>query len=164
MRFFALISVLCVVPVLAACGDDDSGSAASPDAIAITTTKGETSAVLREVKATGGKPKIEVPPGPPPKELVVRDLKVGVGPEVVLGDKLGVRYIGVNYASKERFEEQWDPNSLLTFMLGEGGLRDGWEIGLKGMKLGGRRELVIPAKLAFANGAEIYVVELLTLE
>jgi len=118
-----------------------------------------------EVEGTGPRPKIEVPPGPPPKNLVVRELTKGVGgKKVAFGDILGVRHIGVLYKTGQIFEDRWNQENPFPFTLGAGEVRDGWEMGLKGMELGARRELILPSRLAYGRGALVYVVELLRVE
>jgi FKBP-type peptidyl-prolyl cis-trans isomerase len=120
-------------------------------------------ASLRKVKGTGATPKIKIPPGPPPKELVVRELKKGSGRGAVRGERLGVRSLGVNYKT-HRVQSLWSSNPPYSFVLGAGTVRKGWEIGLKGMKLGARRELLLPSRLAYGDGPMVYVVELLEME
>jgi peptidylprolyl isomerase len=107
-------------------------------------------------------PEIKVPDGPPPKELVVNDLEQGSGAAVGKGDTIVVEYVGVNYKTGEEFEVVWGKPT--TFTVGSGELIKGWEQGIRGMKVGGRRELIIPSKLAFGKGAVIYVVDLLDVE
>jgi len=104
------------------------------------------------------KPEVEVPGGPLPDELVVRDLEEGSGEEVSAGDEIAVEYVGVNYKTGKEFEAVWGKPRI--FPLGTGEVIAGWEQGLKGMKVGGRRELIIPSDLAFEKGAVIYVVDL----
>lgn len=166
MKFFALISVLLSAAALTACGNDDqSDSATAADAAKITTTRSGTGEVTaEEVKGVGAKPTIEARSGPPPEELEVESLQEGAGKETTPGDKLGVRYVGTKYKTGQIYEDRWGPEAQLSFTLGNEEVVDGWEEGLDGIKLGGRRELVIPSKLAFGNGDLIYVVELLTIE
>jgi peptidylprolyl isomerase len=116
---------------------------------------------------TGGKgqakPRIHPPGGPPPKKPLVRDLKVGTGPVAHRGDTITVHYIAVDYKTgKERYEN-WPPTNKpkpFVFELGSGGVSDAWEEGIEGMRIGGRRELIVPSKLLFQNGTLDYVVEL----
>lgn len=109
-------------------------------------------------------PKVTVPPGPPPKNLVVRQLKKGFGTLAKWGDRLGVQYVGVNYKTHKEFEVFWGKTGPFFFNFGSGEVRDGWEIGLKGIRVGGRRELILPSRLAYGTGALVYVVELLSIE
>jgi peptidylprolyl isomerase len=105
------------------------------------------------------KPGIEVPDEPPPKELVVKDLEEGSGPAVGEGDTIVVEYVAVDYKTGQEVEAAWGEPA--TFTVGSGELIKGWEKGIRGMKVGGRRELIIPSKLAFGKGTLIYVVDLL---
>lgn len=147
---------------IAGCGGGTSGGT---DTSQVKTSQSTSGAQVLSVRAQGAKPKIEVPPGPPPKKLQVKVLEEGrEGPRARWGDRLGVRYVGVNYETKETFEDRWNPARLFSFRFGDGEVRDGWEVGLKGMRLGGRRELTLPSRLAYGNGALVYVVELLEIE
>jgi peptidylprolyl isomerase len=107
------------------------------------------------------KPKVQVPNGPPPEKLVIEDLAEGSGAAAKAGDELYVHYVGVNYRTGEEFEDAWDPIRPFEFGLGAGEVIQGWEKGLKGMKVGGRRELIVPPNLAYNKDTLIYVVDLL---
>jgi len=114
------------------------------------------------VKGTPNPPKVVVPPGPPPKNLVVKDIKVGTLNEVKPKDRLRVNYIGVNYKTGKPFEVNWGKKPLpFIFTWGVGEVIEGWEKGLKGMKVGGVRELIVPSKMAYDTGTLLYVIELL---
>lgn len=110
------------------------------------------------------KPRVQAPNGPPPKKLVINDLVEGSAPAVKTGDKLAVHYVGVNYRTGEEFEGAWDPVFAFKFGLGEGTVVKGWEQGVKGMKVGGRRELIVPPRLAYNTDTLIYVIDLLAIE
>lgn len=92
---------------------------------------------------------------------MVEDLEEGSGAEVEAGDEIVVNYVAVSYKTGKEFEDVWGWSEPATFQLGTGEVIKGWEQGMKGMKVGGRRELIIPSDLAFKRGAVIYVVELL---
>ena len=109
-------------------------------------------------------PKVRVPNGPPPKQLVVRNLREGSGAEVKPGDDIAVDYVGVNYKTGKKFESTWERPEPGTFTLSSGELIKGWLDGLKGMKVGGRRELIIPSKLAYKTGPLIYVIDLVSVK
>ena len=119
--------------------------------------------VVRRVKGSGAKPRIEIPPGPPPKELVVRELKPGSGEGAKLGQWLAVRYVSRKYGS-DSGEDRWHEKPPYSFVLGDDDIRKGWSIGLQGMKLGARRELVLPSRLAYGTGTIVYVIELVEME
>ena len=95
------------------------------------------------------KPFIEFPDGPPPAELVITDLIEGTGPEAQAGQTVQVHYVGVAHSSGEEFDSSYDRGQPLAFGLGRGQVISGWDSGLQGMKVGGRRQLVIPPHLAY---------------
>ncbi|MCR2827878.1 FKBP-type peptidyl-prolyl cis-trans isomerase, partial [Microbacterium sp. zg.Y909] len=93
------------------------------------------------------KPEFDAPTGPAPSELVIRDLIVGDGPEAKPGDTVTVHYAGVEYDTGEEFDSSWSRGESIQFPLR--GLIQGWQDGIPGMKVGGRRELIIPPHLAY---------------
>jgi len=93
------------------------------------------------------KPEIDFFEGPPPSELVMRDLEVGTGAEARPGDKVEVHYVGVDFESGEEFDSSWGRGESIEFPLA--GLIKGWQDGIPGMKVGGRRELICPPALAY---------------
>lgn len=102
-----------------------------------------------------------MPSGPPPTEkVIVTDLKEGDGSVIKTG-LIGVNYIGINYKTRKPFEVEWDKPEPSFFDYGTHEVVKGWEVGLKGMRVGGRRELIVPSKLAYGTGAVVCVVELL---
>lgn len=144
MKHIALISVIFASVALGACGDDSSTA--------------DSRAGRTEANATG-EPRIRVPEGPPPKKLVVNVLREGSGPPADEGkDEILVRYVGAYYDSGRVFFNSWDTGGPSKFLLEE--VHRGWELGLKGMREGGRRELIEPSRLAYGAGAAIYVIDL----
>jgi peptidylprolyl isomerase len=109
-------------------------------------------------------PKVVVPPGPPPRRLIIKEQKKGFGAAAHWGETLGVQFVGVNYKTRKPFEVRWQQGHPFSFNFGAGEVRKGWEIGLKGMRVGGRRKLILPSRLAYGTGALVYVVELLSIE
>ncbi|MFF9193923.1 FKBP-type peptidyl-prolyl cis-trans isomerase [Streptomyces sp. NPDC014779] len=97
------------------------------------------------------KPQVHVPEGPPPAELAVRDLLVGDGPEVGPGMVVKVHYVGVTFASGREFDASWDRGEPYKFALGGGKVIKGWDRGVRGMRVGGRREIVVPPRLGYGN-------------
>ncbi|WP_354643407.1 FKBP-type peptidyl-prolyl cis-trans isomerase [Kitasatospora camelliae] len=97
------------------------------------------------------KPEIDFPGGEPPKELQTRDIVVGTGAEAKAGAVVEVHYVGVTFASGEEFDASWNRNQTFRFPLGAGRVIKGWDQGVEGMKVGGRRELIIPPHLAYGN-------------
>ncbi len=100
------------------------------------------------------KPQISVPDGSPPTELVIEDLVVGDGSEAGAGMQVTVDYAGVSWSTGEEFDASWNRNDTFAFGLGAGQVIGGWDQGVQGMKVGGRRRLTIPPHLGYgAAGA-----------
>ncbi|MGO1801235.1 MAG: FKBP-type peptidyl-prolyl cis-trans isomerase [Microbacteriaceae bacterium] len=93
------------------------------------------------------KPEFDAPTGPAPAELAIRDLIDGDGAEAGPGDTVTVHYAGVEYDSGEEFDSSWGRGETIQFPLR--GLIQGWQEGIPGMKVGGRRELIVPPQLAY---------------
>ncbi|MEU7431747.1 FKBP-type peptidyl-prolyl cis-trans isomerase [Streptomyces sioyaensis] len=97
------------------------------------------------------KPEIDFPEGPAPTELEIVDLKEGDGPVAKAGDTVSVHYVGVAFSTGEEFDASWNRGKPLQFQLGAGQVIAGWDKGVQGMKVGGRRRLTIPAHLAYGD-------------
>ncbi|MGW4803957.1 FKBP-type peptidyl-prolyl cis-trans isomerase [Kitasatospora sp. NPDC004272] len=97
------------------------------------------------------KPEIDFPGGDAPSELQIRDIVVGDGAEAKAGATVEVHYVGVTFASGEEFDASWNRGQTFKFPLGGGRVIKGWDQGVEGMRVGGRRELVIPPHLAYGN-------------
>ena len=97
------------------------------------------------------KPFVDPPEGPAPTELQIIDLDEGSGPEAVAGKTVAVHYVGVAYSSGEEFDSSYDRGQPLPFRLGAGQVISGWDQGVQGMKVGGRRQLVIPPHLGYGD-------------
>jgi peptidylprolyl isomerase len=95
------------------------------------------------------KPEIEFIDGPAPLELVITDIIVGDGAEALPGATVDVHYVGVEFETGEQFDSSWDRNESISFPLQ--GLIAGWQEGIPGMRVGGRRQLVIPPALAYGE-------------
>jgi peptidylprolyl isomerase len=117
------------------------------------------------------KPDVVVPPGPPPKKLRVRDLIPGRGPEARSGDIVTMNYVSRHYTGKP-FSNSWDDGHPFRIHLGAGTFKSipGWEKGLPGMRVGGRREIIVPPDLIYQGGAPadskpsetlVYVIDLI---
>lgn len=163
MRGALLIIAACAALAIAGCGSSSSPSSS---------TSGESSATTSTEKPPQRtKPKVEVPNGPAPKQLVKKDLIEGTGAEAKRGDEVTVQYVGVGYKTKKQFDASWDRGEPFSFTLGAGQVIPGWEQGVEGMKVGGRRELTIPSELAYGpagsppaigpNETLIFVIDLL---
>ncbi|MBM7775354.1 peptidylprolyl isomerase [Actinokineospora baliensis] len=117
------------------------------------------------------KPEIDFPEGAPPAELEITDITVGDGPEAVAGQLVSVHYVGVSHSTGEEFDASWNRGETFAFPLGGGRVIAGWDQGVAGMRVGGRRKLVIPPHLGYGDrgaGAKIkpgetliFVVDLL---
>ncbi|CAL9379006.1 FK506-binding protein [Actinosynnema sp. ALI-1.44] len=97
------------------------------------------------------KPVVEPHEGPVPADLVVEDITVGDGPEAQPGQLVHVHYVGVSHSTGEQFDASWDRDEAFTFPLGGGRVIAGWDRGVAGMKVGGRRKLVIPPHLGYGD-------------
>jgi peptidylprolyl isomerase len=100
---------------------------------------------------TNEKPEIDFPDGPPPTELEVTDLVAGDGAQAGAGHTVRVHYVGVAHSSGEEFDASYNRGEPLEFRLGAGQVISGWDEGVQGMKVGGRRRLVIPPHLAYGD-------------
>lgn len=118
------------------------------------------------------KPHVYVPAGEaPPAEMVVEDLEVGDGEEATSGKNVEVHYVGVSWRTRQQFDASWDRGDTFAFRLGGGQVITGWDEGVAGMKVGGRRRLVLPPEKAYGkrgaggvigpNETLVFVVDLL---
>jgi peptidylprolyl isomerase len=123
---------------------------------------------------TSERPQVEKPQGDIPFELGIDDLVVGAGHEAVAGRKVTVHYVGVSFLTGDQFDASWDRGQPFEFKLGKGQVIPGWDQGVAGMRVGGRRRLTIPSALAYgARGAGgvikpneplVFVVDLLAVD
>ncbi len=97
------------------------------------------------------KPEIDFPGGEPPADLEVHDEVVGDGPEAAAGQTVSAHYVGVAFSTGEQFDASWDRGQPLDFRLGVGQVIKGWDDGIAGMRVGGRRRLTIPPHLAYGD-------------
>src|SRR6201996_6352820 len=97
------------------------------------------------------KPEVDYPDGAPPKALEITDIWEGDGKVAAAGDTVDVHYVGVAYSTGEEFDASWNRGEPLRFRLGVGQVIQGWDQGVQGMKVGGRRKLVIPPDLGYGN-------------
>ena len=97
------------------------------------------------------KPEIDFPDGPPPTDLEVIDIAEGDGAEATAGSTVVAHYVGVAYSSGEEFDASYNRGEPLSFRLGVGQVISGWDQGIAGMRVGGRRRLVIPPHLAYGE-------------
>jgi peptidylprolyl isomerase len=117
------------------------------------------------------KPKIEIVDRTPPTDLVVQDITEGSGAQAVAGQTVSVHYVGVAHSTGKEFDASYNRGQEFRFRLGAGQVIPGWDQGVQGMKVGGRRQLVIPPHLGYGkrgaggvikpNETLIFVVDLL---
>ena len=189
MRRFMSLG-LCVVALgggLAACGDDEdtSSDAAETTATAEPAAPAETTPAVADAADTFSdegaiepiskdltkKPKIPKPSGDTPSQLVVKDVVEGKGAAAQPGDTVQVQYVGVSFSNGKQFDASWDSGAPFDFPLGQQQVIPGWDQGVVGMKVGGRRELVIPPDLGYGaqgsppailpNETLVFVIDLL---
>jgi peptidylprolyl isomerase len=167
-----LALALCVALTGAAAGCGDDNKASTNAATVTNTTPTQTTPTnTTPSTANGTKPKVRVPKGSPPKKLVIKDLKKGKGPVARTGSSVTVQYVGVDYKTGKQFDASWDRGQPFPFQLGAGQVIPGWDRGVAGMRVGGRRELVIPPRLAYGsqgqppaiapNATLVFVIDLL---
>jgi peptidylprolyl isomerase len=169
----ALVSTfaLCALLAVAGCGSssDSSSGSTEPTGSTSTTTEESTAPATKKTK-----PKVTVPEGAPPTKLVIKELEEGSGAEAKAGDEVTVQYVGVDYKNGKEFDSSWSRHEPFAFQLGVGQVIPGWDQGIEGMKVGGRRELIIPPELAYGkagsppaigpNETLIFVVDLLAVK
>jgi peptidylprolyl isomerase len=117
------------------------------------------------------KPSITIPAGEAPADLILEDLEFGEGTEAVAGTNVTVHYVGVAWSNGQQFDASWDRNDTFSFRLGAGQVISGWDQGVAGMRVGGRRSITIPPHLGYGaagaggviKGGEtlVFVVDLL---
>ena len=153
-----ILSVATAGILLLGCGNDGGQSAATdssteiPTSIEIVPTP--TPAGDVDNADLSVKPLVTIPPSTPPTELLIEDLVVGSGSPVGVGDFLIMDYVGVSYSTGLQFDASWDRGSPFPFELGAGRVIQGWDQGIVGMSVGGRRSLTIPPELAYGeNGS-----------
>ncbi|HEX3693470.1 MAG TPA: FKBP-type peptidyl-prolyl cis-trans isomerase [Solirubrobacteraceae bacterium] len=135
------------------------------------TTPTSTAAKTPTSGPLASKPAVSVPSGAAPSTIVTKELIKGTGPEAKAGESVTVNYVGVLYKGGKEFDSSWKRSEPFTFTLGKGQVIKGWDQGVAGMKVGGRRELIIPAELAYGktgspptippNAPLVFVVDLL---
>lgn len=160
-RLLVIGLILTLMPQLSACGStEDTGS-----------TPGEAAGPV-EMAYTGGWPglkrvagryadRLVIPHGPAPRQVVVKDLKVGGGPVIQDGDLFYAKYVTFGYETGKAVERYWRAPSFYTAGLGT--YKKGWEVGTKGIRVGGVRELIVPSRMAYKNGALVYVLQVVRL-
>jgi peptidylprolyl isomerase len=156
-------------------GNENSSDSALATATSSTPATATTPAAATVKTPASGplskEPTVTPPPGSAPTKLVTKEIITGTGPEAKAGQSVTVNYVGVLYKGGTVFDASWKRNETFPFVLGKGQVIPGWDQGVAGMKVGGRRELIIPAELAYGakgspptippNAALVFVVDLL---
>jgi peptidylprolyl isomerase len=165
-----LVCALLAAGGLSACGGSSKAPGVQP-----APSGGQTSAVPATAnlpRALSQKPTVSVPKGPPPSRLVVKDLIKGSGTAATANGTVTVNYVGALYNTGKQFDSSWRRNQPFTTTLTAGSVIPGWVQGIQGMKVGGRRELIIPPALGYGkrgspptippNSTLVFVVDLLS--
>jgi peptidylprolyl isomerase len=97
------------------------------------------------------KPTVEIPEGDPPTSLQIEDISIGDGPEAVSGKTMTMQYVGHGWSTRKQFDASWDRGEPFSFRLGAGQVIAGWDEGVAGMKVGGRRRLTIPPDKGYGS-------------
>ncbi len=154
---------------------DGATSATSTAASSSATTSASASATSTTTSSTPlpaalkTKPTVSIPSGPPPKKLVVKDLVKGTGAAATPSSTVNVQYVGELYKGGKQFDASWNDGSGQPVSLPLSGVIKGWQQGIPGMKIGGRRELIIPPSLGYgataqskipANSTLVFVIDL----
>jgi FKBP-type peptidyl-prolyl cis-trans isomerase len=184
-RTGSAVAVLGAAVLIAGCGSGGSstitvGNENTADNSLIKSTEKTSSTSTTSTTATAKtptsgplskEPKVTVLTGPAPSKLETKELITGTGAEAKDGDTVTVNYVGVLYKGGKEFNASWETKEPFSFTLGKGQVIAGWDQGIPGMKVGGRRELIIPAALAYgakgsppkipANAPLVFVVDLL---
>ncbi len=129
---------LAAVLLLSACTGEDEGN------------RPQASATPKPAVATA-KPDVTVPKSPAPTTLVSEDITVGTGEFVAPGKIATVHYVGVDYATGEEFDASWNDGATFSFTVGDDNVIQGWDKGVLGMRVGGRRRLIIPPEQAYGT-------------
>jgi len=171
VKVLALIVVSCAALTFGGCG----GSGSTPDVTGGSTTQEQASTETGSQASVGDEskssataagatkpPHVSVPSGPPPKQIVVKDLRKGTGAVLKPNTRFSARYVAVDYRTGKTLEDSWRDHSIFKWEFGPGSVVRAWAKGLDGMREGGRRELIAPSRLAYGKGAEIWVVDLLS--
>jgi peptidylprolyl isomerase len=172
IRLPAISLIIALAACLSACGSSSTTAAgvqlapsggATADSTTPTTTTTTSSPASTTATSTSTtplpaalktKPPVVVPTGPAPKKLVIKDLIQGTGPAATAASTVSVQYVGVLFKGGKQFDASWNDGSGQPVSFPLSGVIQGWQQGIPGMKVGGRRELIIPPSLAYKNQAQ----------
>lgn len=166
-RILILSGAVALAAAVAACGSS------KPPGVVLAPSGGSTGTTVATLKIPADiskKPVVTVPKGPAPSHLVVKDLITGTGQAATAGSTVTVNYVGVLYKTGKTFDSSWSRGQPSTFQLSS--VIKGWSQGMVGMRVGGRRELIIPASLGYGkagspptippNSPLVFVVDLIS--
>ena len=184
-KFITLTCALAVAVAVSACGSSSptapgvqlapaqgatAAAVTTASSSATTTASATSTSSVALPAALKTKPKVVPPSGPPPSKLVIKDLIKGTGPAATAASTVTVQYVGVLYKGGKQFDASWNDGTGQPTALPLSGVIPGWQQGIPGMKVGGRRELIIPASLGYgatgsppkipANAALVFVIDL----
>lgn len=173
MKFPALMLAFCLALAIAV-----GGCGSSSDSSSGSTESGKSSESSESPESSNTdlskKPVVTVPKGVSPSKFAYKEIVEGTGPVAKSGDKVTVQYVGVGFDTEKEFDSSWSRNEPFSFTLGAGEVIKGWDKGVEGMKVGGRRELLLPGNLAYGpagsppkigpNETLIFVIDLLEVE
>lgn len=169
MKATALTIAICAVLAGAGCGESGGSSKGSSETSTLAASEAPPPKKVKAAPLVPRKPEphIVLPKGPPPqKKVIVKDLEKGTGEVAKTGDVLTVDFYGVYYKSGKSVISSWESGEFATFRLGGGEAILGWEKALQGMRVGGRRELILPKRLTSRyeppamEKSQIYVIDL----
>jgi peptidylprolyl isomerase len=141
-----------------------AGSTVAASASSSTTASSTSTSSTPLPAALKTKPTVVPPKGPPPKKLVIKDLIKGTGPVATASSTVTVQYVGVLYKNGKQFDASWNDGSGQPVSFPLSGVIKGWQQGIPGMRVGGRRELIIPPSLAYGPQAQAKIPANSTLE
>ena len=169
IRHSAACGLAALSLAVAACSEEETGKAEEDS-----TAELRPAEPAPETSAASEKPKIAKPKGEPPKRLVVKDLRKGKGATARAGSQLTVNYVGVSHSNGREFDSSFDRGEPFDFELGASMVIPGWDEGLAGMKVGGRRMLTVPPGKAYGaqgsppaigpNETLVFVVDLIAVK
>src|SRR3954452_23086662 len=148
MKFLALMLALCLALAFAVGGCGSSSGDSSSDSTGSSSSSSSDSTESGNTDLSK-KPVVVVPKGVSPAKFAYKEIVEGDGPVAKSGDEVTVQYVGVGYDSEKEFDSSWSGGEPFTFPLGGGEVIKGWDKGVEGMKVGGRRELLIPGNLGY---------------
>jgi peptidylprolyl isomerase len=156
-------------------GAENKADEALAEKTATTSSTGTSTTAAAKTPTSGPlskEPHVTPPSGPPPSKLVTKEIITGTGAEAKTGSAVAVNYVGALYKTGKVFDASWKRNEPFPFTLGKGQVIPGWEQGVAGMKVGGRRELIIPPALGYGakgsppsippNETLVFIVDLLS--